>query len=287
MKPQQLRRPTSIFPTALISFALVLLAMVPARAVPTLTVANGVTNPPPNLTSTGLNPSQTEVALTASVVSEANMNNLIQTVLTAQGFAGSNGWSLANNAVSLDPNATFNLTIYSNYMNTAGTAFGQAVNFTNSPNLTGPPTAAGSTNTIHWLQLLNESTKVNNYGFAINGQPGFWKYDNGNASGGPASGPGTGPYYDSNAPQGFSTPPGFFDSPHFYSGVGFYFYADVFPVWDVYTPASGGNPATETIDIGDYGVQWGFLIVPEPSSISMIFLGLFAVGIVLRRGRKA
>jgi len=81
-------------------------------------------------------------------------------------------------------------------------------------------------------------------------------------------------------------PPTFHDAPQFYSGAGFYFHADVFPIWDVFTPAAAGKPATESIDIADYGVAWGFSIVPEPSSIVLIVMGSASIGMVRLMKRK-
>jgi hypothetical protein len=260
----------------------------PAAAAPTLTLANGVSNPPPNLTTTALNPPQTAVALTATLVQEANVNNLLQSVLTAQGFTNANNWTLTPNVVTLANNATFNITAYNLFLNpggnnqpglpngtAAGSAFGETMQFTLNPNLAGPANPpAGSTVTEHWLQYINTNAKVNGYGFQIAGQQGFWQLDNGQVNGGLAAGAGTGPYYDSNADAGFSVPPTFSDMPQFYSGVGTYLDFTVIPVWDVFTPAANGNPATESIDVANVGLQWGFSIVPEPTT------ALFGVAIM-------
>lgn len=258
---------------------------VPAQAVPTITLANGVANPPPNVTSTGLAPPQTAIADTATLVPAAQFTGVLQSTLNAQGFTAANNWTLANNVVTLANNATFNITAYNLFLNGAGTAFGETMDFTLNPNLAAPANVpAGSTATLHWLQYVNTNAKVNGYGFPIAGQQGFWQMDNGQVNGGAAAGAGTGPYYDSNAPGGgFSVPPTFHDAPQFYSGVGTYLHFDAIPTWDVFTPAAGGKPATESIDVADYGVAWGFQIVPEPGTAS---IGLLMVVSLLRRNRR-
>ncbi len=129
---------------------------------------------------------------------------------------------------------------------------------------------------------------------------GYWYIDNGFVAGaavdGTNNGAGTnngnnGPYYDSNnvpatSKMTFPAPPTFSDSPGFFSGVGFYIQFETIPVWDVYTPAGGGNAATDVIDVGNYGVTWGFAIVPEPSSIVMVLVGSASVALVRLRKRK-
>jgi hypothetical protein len=274
-----------------------------ASAVPTLTLANGVSNPPPNLitTAAGVNPPQTAVALTATLVQEANVNNLLQSVLNAQGYTNGNNWTLAPNVVTLANNATFNITSYNLILNPggngqpglangtpAGSAFGEVMQFTLNPNLTGPANPpAGSTVTEHWLQYINTNAKVNGYGFQIAGQSGFWQLDNGQITGAAASGAGTGPYYDSNADPGFSVPPTFSDTPSFYSGFGTYLDFTVIPVWDVYTPGADGNPATESIDVANVGLSWGFSIVPEPTTALFGLAIIAACGMSRRRLQPA
>jgi len=190
---------------------------------------------PPNVMSTSLNPQETAVADTATQISVATFGPVLQSLLTTQGFSAANNWTLNTTAVTLNPNALFNIKQYNLTLNPAGNAFGEVMSFTLNPNLAGPTNVpAGSTVTEHWLQILNESYQVNGFGYSIAGQQGFWKLDNGNQAGGAAAGAGTGPYYDSNAPPGaLSVPPTFSDSPEFYSGVGFYFHADTIPTWDV------------------------------------------------------
>ena len=105
-------------------------------------------------------------------------------------------------------------------------------------------------------------------------------------NGGAAAGAGTGPYYDSNAGGGFSVPPTFHDAPQFYSDVGTYLHFDAIPTWDIFTPAAGGNPATESIDVGNFGLAWGFQIVPEPSSIVLVLIGSASMCLVRLWKRK-
>lgn len=249
-----------------------------------ITLGAGVKNPPPSLSSTGLNPKQTAIADTAAVVKVADVAKLLQSILDAQGFTGANNWTLSTNTSTLDPKAVFNLTSYQLYLNGGGTAFGEEIKFTLDPNLAKPNVPAGATASLHWLQYVNTDSKVNGFGFSITGQPGYWQLDNGQKNGGKAAGPATGPYYDSNDGAGFSTPPSFFDSPHFYSGVGTYLHFTAIPTWDLFTPASGGNPATEIISVADYGISWGFQIVPEPSSIVLIVTGSVVIcGVALLR----
>jgi hypothetical protein len=292
---------TKIIPMSLIGIllsAFLLPSSTPAAV--TLTVANGVANPPPALNSTALTPQQTAIADTVSVMPLANYGAVLSAVLTQQGFSAANNWAYVNNAVTLNPNATFNLTQYSLFLNpggngqpglpngtAAGSAFGENVNFTLNPNLGAPANLpAGSTATLHWLNLEQASFQVNGFGFNnIPGQQGWWKLDNGNVQGGAAAGAGTGPYYDSNAAPGFSTPPSFFDGPQFYSGIGTYLHFDTIPTWDVFTPAAGGNPATENIDVGNYAVTWGFTIVPEPSLTILAGAGLL-VSLMVRKFRR-
>ena len=74
--------------------------------------------------------------------------------------------------------------------------------------------------------------------------------------------------------------------PRFYSGVGSYLHFTVIPIWDVFTPATGSKPATENIDVADFGLAWGFFVVPEPSSLLLLaaeFLGL----VVYAAGRRS
>jgi PEP-CTERM motif len=55
----------------------------------------------------------------------------------------------------------------------------------------------------------------------------------------------------------------------------------------VYTPVNGQNPATDVIYTADYGLTWGFQIVPEPSSIVLIVLGSGTIAAVALRRRKS
>jgi hypothetical protein len=262
-----------------------------ARAGITLTFADGVTNPPPSLTTTGLAKPQMAVAETASLVSVSSFAGVFQETLNAQGYTAANNWTLNTNAVALDPNANFNVTAYGLSLNSRGTGFGETMQFSLSPDLAGPTNVpAGSTVTLHWIQLINSSSKINGYGYAIAGQSGYWQFDNGQINGSSAAGAYYGPYYDSFAPPNtYSTPPNFYDFPDYYSGVGTYLNFETVPVWDVYTPGTNGGASTESIDVGDYGVAWGFQVespsvVPEPSSFLLVTLGAASITLVhLRR----
>ena len=264
-----------------------LLLVVPAQAAPTITLANGVVNPPAPLWSTGLNPQQKAVADKATLVPVAQFSAILQSTLTAQGFSAANNWSLDTGTLTLDDNATFNITTYSLSLNGDGTKFGQTMDFTLDPNLTEPmDLPMGAVVTEHWLQVLNEDQKYGGFGYAIMGQEGFWQLDNGDVAGGAAAGAATGPYYDSNAnPGDFSVPPTFHDFPRYYSGVGSYLHFTAIPVWDVFIPAMGMTPATETIYTANYGLAWGFAIVPEPSSFILLIVGIVGVLVYKRRSK--
>ena len=70
--------------------------------------------------------------------------------------------------------------------------------------------------------------------------------------------------------------------------MGFYLHFLAVPVWDVYTPANGPIAATDTIDVANFGVSWGFSIVavPEPSTMALGVVGVIVfVPVVLRRRR--
>ena len=77
----------------------------------TITVSTDVDNPPPSLASTS-GPPQLAVADTATLVPAAAFGAILQATLNAQGFTNANGWTLNMGAVTLDPNATFNIDDY-------------------------------------------------------------------------------------------------------------------------------------------------------------------------------
>jgi hypothetical protein len=252
------------------------------QAQPTLQVETDVNNPPEPFPITNAVPQQVAIGDTATLVPVATFGPILQKVLNAQGFTNANNWTLNTNTVTLANNAVFTLDDYYLFPNAGVTAVGEEVDFTLSPNPGAPAAPAGSTVTEHWLQYVNTNAQVNGYGFQIAGMSGYWQMDNGQVNGGAAAGAGTGPYYDSNADAGFSTPPSFHDAPQFYSGIGTYLHFDAIPTWDIYTPGADGSPATEQIDVANYGLAWGFSIVPEPATMG-IFAGIALVALAKRR----
>jgi hypothetical protein len=304
---QKLGRGRLLAAGLLCSSLLSLVWAAPAQSAPMLTVANGVMNPPPNVPSTTLNPLQVAVADTAALIPVASFGPALQSLLTMQGFSAANNWTLNTNLLTLANNATFNVTQYNLRLNATGDGFGEVMNFTLNPNLAAPMNPpAGSTVTEHWLQIFNMSmSKANGFPGTVLGAPnnqGFWYIDNGFVAGamvdGTNNGAGTnnghnGPYYDSNnvpATSGmtFSVPPTFVDTPGFFSGGGFFIHFDAIPVWDVFTPAANGKPATDAIDVGNFGVGWGFSIVavPEPSTVLLLTLGLPGLAVCIRQRRN-
>lgn len=277
--------------SCLVCLTLGLVQVSPVRGA-MITLGPGVMNPPPPLTS--IVP-ETAVADTAQLVPSANFNAILAATLTAQGYTAANNWVYSFNSpplpaglvnpVALPANATFNITAYNLYLNPPMTAFGELFDFTliNPP---ANPVLAGATITPHWIQLINESQRLagGTFGFAIAGQPGFWALDNGfvvGAAGGANRGAvgGTGPYYDSNAPAGgFSVPPTYHDSPQFFSAQTgtTYLHFTTIPAWDV---SVGGN---NYIIVGDTGITWGFTIVPEPSTNTLMIVGIVLISIVAR-----
>ncbi len=292
--------------TALLGFIVVgLVLAVPAQAAPTLTLANGVTNPPPDKLSTSLNPQQTAVADKAALIPVATFGPALQGLLTAEMFSAANNWSLDTSTVTLANNATFNVTQYNLTRNGAGDAFGEVMKFTLDAQPTMPNVPNGSTATLHWLQIFNMSDASANAHAGVQlaspNDTGYWYIDNGFVQGAAVdatnNGDGTnngnnGPYYDSNndanvTNKTFSTPLMFSDTPGDFSGVGYYIHFSVIPTWDVYTPATLAGPATDTIYVADYGVGWGFSVVPEPATyVLMVFATLSFLVIAVRRRQR-
>jgi len=270
-----------------------------AHAAPTITLGGGVQNPPANLQTTAITPQQTAIADKATLIAVADFAPTFQALLTAEGYSNANKWFLNSNTVTLDNNATFNITDYKLILNpggngqpglpngtAAGSAFGENIDFTLNPNLAQPGNLpVGSTATLHWLQIFNASTATANghagVQLAAPNNVGYWYIDNGFVSGTspPTGAGGVAPYYDSNNGPNI-TPPTFGDTPSFFSGVGYFLHFQVVPVWDVFVPAvpptdgNPGTPATETMYVGNYGIAWGFRVVPEPSSIVIMVFGM-------------
>jgi hypothetical protein len=263
----------------------------PARAI-TFFTSPGVSNPPPSLFTTDakLVPKLKAVADEAKVFNVSDISQTLFTTLQYQGFSPGDNWNLVEGQAIFDEEDTIELKQYSLYLNGAGNAFGQKVQFSYQP--VDPILLAnvpdGATATLHWLQIVNTSAQVNGFGNALPNLDGFWQADNGQVNGGPASGPATGPYYDSNSPPGnFSTPPDFFDSPEFYTGAGTYLHFYAIPTWDIFIPAKGETPASEQIVVANYGVSWGFSIVavPEPATNVLLVIGAALIVAWYRRAR--
>ncbi len=247
-----------------------------------ITLANGVANPPANLTS-GV--PETAVADTATLVASNAFSAILLATLDAQGYTAANDWVFSfaspplpnglTNPVALPGNAHFHITDYSLFVNGGNTAFGETFDFT-LQNPPADPVLEGATITRHWINILNMDKRYGDFGYAIAGQQGFWQVDNGDVegtNGGTNRGAvnGAGPYYDSNSAGGFSTPYTFHDAPQFYSGIGSYLHFITIPAWDV---SSGGK---NYIVVGDTGIKWGFTIVPEPSTITLSALSVLVV----------
>jgi hypothetical protein len=215
-----------------------------------------------------------------------NVNAELAKTLVAQGFTAKNNWVYAfvglpmgiNNPVGMPGNADFNVTAYNLFMNGAKTAFGETMDFTLKNPPANPAVPAGAVITSHWLQLVNTSSQVNGYGYALAGEQGFWQLDNGQKD----WAAGVGPFYDSNAPAGaFSVPPTYHDAPQFYSGTGTYLHFITIPSWDV---SLNGK---DYLLIGNAGIEWGFSISPEPSTFALAgcFAVLLAIVAWVRRAR--
>ena len=194
--------------------------------------------------------------------------SIVQQVLNAQGFTATNNWTLNSNTVVLNSATIFNVSTYSLFPNGDNSQVGETMDFNigSNANVPMPNVPKGSTATLHWLQYVNSNAKVNGYGFQIVPLNRFWQMDNGQANGGAASGPATGPYLDSNGDSLYAVgnafgPPNFGDSPMYYSDADTtYLHFVTIPTWDVFTPASGMTPASETIYVANEGLAWGFSV---------------------------
>lgn len=276
---------------ALLLLGLLLIGITQTAQAITLYTSPGVSNPssPVYTTDPGLDPKHKAVAHTVEVFSVSSMTDTLFTTLQYQGFSPGDNWHLVVDQAIFDEEVTIELKEYNLFLNDAGNAFGQTIHLSYSP--LDPyllaPVPEGASATLHWLQIVNTSAQVNGYGNEIPGLDGFWQADNGQVNGGLASGPATGPYYDSNA-EGFSLPPDFFDQPSFYSGPGTYLSFYLIPTWDIFIPADGENPAIEQIVVANYGVSWGFAIyaVPEPGTSILLLAGAGLLVVWHRRSQS-
>ncbi len=126
-----------------------------------------------------------------------------------------------------------------------------------------PPVPNGSTPTPHWLQILNDDQQyatasgTGPFGYAIIPLQGFWQMDNGDTAGRTCKRA----RHQSVLPfqrRLFVAARTFMTSPGPYSGVGTYLHFVTIPTWDVFTPANGKTPASETIYVANYGAGLGF-----------------------------
>lgn len=204
--------------------------------------------------------------------------NLVNEVLTAQGYTSAYGWStggfvpLANNAVFNVANGTFvgyNLNGYSLQLNpTSGpNALKEDMCVTLNIGATTAPTAGpGQTVTEHWLQILNEDqpyqTKNGPFGYTLPNTAGYWQIDNGDqvenganyaASGGVSNSPFTDVYATTKVA---GSPFLIGDEPNTITtgNPGQYLHFYDIPVWDLVS----GN--ANTIYLGNDGFTWGFTV---------------------------
>jgi hypothetical protein len=221
----------------------------------------------------------------------AQVNTAFSAALTYQGFTAANNWVYSFNGlpaplanpVGLGASANFNVTTYNLGLNVAQTGFGESMQFTLQNNTGSPNTTGlnGVTVTLHWLQLINESTKIaGNFGTMINGLQGWWALDNGFVLRNNAN-PTAAPYYDSNnGPAVF--PPNFVDNPGFFGPLTTgttYLHFITIPTWDV------NYNGTDYIIVGNDAVEWGMTITPEPSTFAMGISLVVVIAVIVRKER--
>ena len=276
--------------TRLCIFAvLIFFGAAPLQAQVGLTPSNPLPATPPTLTAAS---GDKVIADPATLVGSSTWNSVLSQVLDKQGFSEQNDWVYSFNNASppfpagvvqptpLGNNANFSVLTYTLNSYVDNTYFGETLSFRLKYGTTVPPNPGNDyTVTAHWLQLINESSKFNNFGYAVPGQPGYWFLDNGRV---PWS-PGAGPFYDSND-SGFSTPPNYFDNPKYYQGAGTYLHFTTIPAWEI---SNGGT--VDWLVVANTGLTWGFAIVPEPSSMVLLaqFVLAAAVAETWRRRRRA
>jgi hypothetical protein len=231
---------------------------------------------------------------------QANWSVILSQVLDKQGYTVANGWnysllnitSLANNASYTVRNAAFpdgTGVVKRGYQlqSSGGNALNEPMRVALNIGATAPPAPVGATVTQHWIQILNEDRQYSIgggavYGFAINGQSGFWQIDNSDKTF--TVGSGFSPFYDV-AFNGW-TPTAVGDDPTTLSDglLGAYLHFTMLPVWDAQTVVAGKT--VDSLYVGDQGFSWGFSIVPEPSSIVLVLIGSASMFMVHLRRRK-
>jgi len=262
----------------------------------TITGQTTATNSPLPSPVAGVGTATADVAQLTSATSApftaAQVGTALSALMTDQGFTAANNWVYSFNNLPgqlVNPvglgNANFNVTTYNLRLNGAQTGFGETMKFTlqngpGNPNLGG---LNGATVTQHWIQLVNESRQLaGNFGFQINGLQGWWGLDNGFVVRNKQN-PTAAPFYDSNNGPNI-VPPNFSDSPQYFSplltGTSYLNFITI-PTWDV---SYNGN---DYLLVGNAGVEWGFTITPEPSSLALAvsFAALIGFVTLMKRAR--